>query len=132
MQEDENMNRLLTAGRTIEQPLRIPFIAAIILFTNIHKPDFTLEILSKIGDVLQKHVDAGSWREVKLYMRLLGCLQGLFEGDGIFPLLEQFFERAADLQMQSSEDVSVANIIFSKISNKCCSHWAWSSSKSSF
>jgi nuclear cap-binding protein subunit 1 len=41
-------------------------------------------------------------------MRLLGCLQGLFEGDGIFPLLEQFFERAADLQMQSSEDVSIS------------------------
>jgi nuclear cap-binding protein subunit 1 len=105
---------LLTAGRTIEQPLRIPFIAAIILITNIHKPEFTLEILNKIGDVLQKHVEAGSWREVKLYMRLLGCLQGLFEGDGIFPLLEQFFERAADLQMQSSEDVSVIDILSPK------------------
>ncbi len=92
--------------RTIEQPLRIPFIAAIVLTMNTHKPEFTTEILKKISDGLQKHVDAGSWREAKLYMRLLGCLQGMFEGDGIFPLLEQFFERAADLQMQSSEDVS--------------------------
>ncbi|KAI9872990.1 MAG: hypothetical protein M1823_008031, partial [Watsoniomyces obsoletus] len=89
---------------TIEQPPRIPFIAAIILITNTQKPEFTPEILTKISDALQKHINAGSWRAVKLYMRLLGCLQGLFEGDGIFPLLEQFFERAADLQMQSSED----------------------------
>ena len=92
--------------RTVEQPFRIPFIAAIILHMNTHKPEFTPEILKKISEILQKHVNAGSWREAKLYMRLLGCLQGMFEGDGIFPLLEQFFERAADLQMQSSEDVS--------------------------
>lgn len=107
----EHLDNLLTAYRTVEQPLRIPFIAAIILNINIQKPEFTPEILNKIGGVLQEHVNSGSWREVKLYMRLLGCLQGLFDGDGIFPLLEQFFERAADLQMQSSEDVSQIDIL---------------------
>jgi nuclear cap-binding protein subunit 1 len=92
--------------------LRIPFIAAIILFVNARKPEFTPEILTRISEALQKQINAGAWRNVKLYMRLLCCLQTLFEGDGIFPLLEQFFERAADLQMQSSEDVSVISYWF--------------------
>ena len=114
----------LTSDRTTEQPLRIPFIAAIILITNTLKPEFTLEILNKVSDALQKHINAGSWREVKLYMRLLGCLQGLFGGDGIFPLLEQFFERAADLQMQSSEDVSLLKHPYVKATDQSRSHWA--------
>ena len=56
--------------------------------------------------MLQKHIDLGQWREVKLNLRLLGCLQGMFEGDGVFPILDELFSRAADLQMKSSEDVS--------------------------
>jgi nuclear cap-binding protein subunit 1 len=121
----------LTLRRPAEQPFKIPFVAAIVLTVNTLKPEFTSEILAKVGATLQKHVDAGLWREVKLYMRLLGCLQGMFEGDGIFPLLEQFFERAADLQMQSSEDVSILVRFWDNETDQGRSHWAWSSSKSS-
>ncbi|KIX98015.1 uncharacterized protein Z520_06094 [Fonsecaea multimorphosa CBS 102226] len=88
----------------IEQPLKIPFVAAILLVANVQKPEFTSEVLVKVGEALQKQLSIGAWREVKLYLRLLGCLQGIFEGDGIFPLLEELFSRAADLQMKSSED----------------------------
>jgi nuclear cap-binding protein subunit 1 len=92
--------------RTVEQPLKIPFIAAIVLLANVQKPEFTAEILQKVGNALQKRLDTGSWREVKLYLRFLGCLQGLFENEGVFIILEDLFSRAVDLQTQSSEDVS--------------------------
>ena len=65
----------------------------------------------KAGSVIQEHLDVGAWREVKLILRFLGCLQGLFEGDGVFPILEELFSRAVDLQTASTEDVS---LIFSE------------------
>lgn len=92
--------------RTVEQPLKIPFIAAIVLLANVQKPEFTSEILQKVGNTLQRRLETGSWREVKLYLRFLGCLQGLFEDEGVFVILEELFSRAVDLQTQSSEDVS--------------------------
>lgn len=89
-----------------EQPLKIPFIAAIVLQTNTLKPEFTDEVLKKVGETLQKYINEGSWREVKLMLRFLACLQGLFMGDGIFPILEDLFTRAGELQANSNDDVS--------------------------
>jgi nuclear cap-binding protein subunit 1 len=63
--------------------------------------------LKKVGDALQKSLNNAIWRDVKLYLRLLGGLQGLFEGEGVFNILEDLFARAVDLQTQSSEDVSI-------------------------
>ena len=93
----------------LEQPLKIPFVAAIVLQTNTQKPEFTEEVLKKIGETLQKSINEGSWRDVKLLLRFLACLQGLFMGDGIFPFLEELFSRAAELQTASNEDVCVSN-----------------------
>lgn len=97
----------LTISLSTEQPLKIPFIAAIVLQTNTQKPEFTEEVLKKVGDALQKHIDQGLWREVKLMLRFLACLQGLFMGDGIFPILEDLFTRAGELQANSNDDVSL-------------------------
>ncbi|KIW71122.1 hypothetical protein PV04_03326 [Phialophora macrospora] len=94
----------LAVQLTVEQPLKIPFVAAIILLTNALKPEFTPEILGRVGAALQKYLNLGQWREVKLYLRLLGCLQGMFHGDGVFPVLDELFLRAAHLQTKSSED----------------------------
>lgn len=91
--------------RIVEQPLKIPFVAAIVLLANVHKPELTTDVLAKIGESLQRQLDQGVWREVKLYLRFLSCLQGMLEGDGVFTILEELFSRAADLQMKSSEDV---------------------------
>jgi nuclear cap-binding protein subunit 1 len=91
---------------TVEQPLKIPFIAAVVLVLNSQKPEFTADILKSIGNAAEKHIEAGNWREVKLFLRFLGCVQGLFEGNGVFALLEDIFSRAVDLQTASSEDVS--------------------------
>ncbi|EXJ79635.1 hypothetical protein A1O3_07914 [Capronia epimyces CBS 606.96] len=94
----------LAVQLTVEQPLKIPFVAAIVLLANVQKPELTVDVLSKVGESLQRRLDLGEWREVKLYLRFLACLQGIFEGDGIFTILEELFSRAADLQMKSSED----------------------------
>jgi nuclear cap-binding protein subunit 1 len=51
-------------------------------------------------------LERGSWREVKLLLRFLGCLQDLYDGDGVFAILDELFLRAVDLQVASPEDVS--------------------------
>jgi nuclear cap-binding protein subunit 1 len=89
---------------TVEQPFKIPWIASVILLANARKPEFGAEVIKKIGDVLQKNINEGNWREVKLYLRFLACLQGALSDEGIFPLLEALFQRAVDLQTASSED----------------------------
>ena len=100
----------LVIGLTFEQPLKIPFIATIVLQINTEKPDFTEEVLKKLGESLQQNVNDGEWRNVKLLLRFLACLQSLFMGDGIFPLLESLFTRAAELQTASNEDVRTHRI----------------------
>lgn len=79
------------------------------LVVNPSKPELAQVILEKAGIVIQEHLEVGAWREVKLVLRFLGCLQGLLEGDGVFPILEELFSRAVDLQTASSEDVSLIN-----------------------
>ena len=92
-------------SRITEQPLKIPYIAAIVVVINRKKPEVTGEILAKVGSNLQNFLKAGEWRGVKLLLRFLGCVQGLLEGDGVFPILGELFDRAVDLQTASSEDV---------------------------
>ena len=81
-------------------------MAAIVLAANPKKPEVAEEILSRAGKAMQEHLRAGAWREVKLVLRFFACLQGLLDGDGVFPILEDLFSRAVDLQTASSEDVS--------------------------
>lgn len=90
----------------MEQPFKIPFVAAVVLALAPQKPEASQEILSRSARAIQEHLTAGAWREVKLVLRFLGCMQGMLEGDGVFPILEELFSRAADLQTASSEDVS--------------------------
>ncbi|KAJ5279914.1 hypothetical protein N7478_005286 [Penicillium angulare] len=89
----------------LEQPMKIPFVAAIILVAYNLKAELGAEVLKKAGAALQKYIDSGSWREVKLLLRFFAGLQPLFESDGVFPLLEELFARAVDLQTASSEDL---------------------------
>lgn len=97
----------------LEQPLKIPFVASTVLVANALKPEVVSDVLKKFGESLQAYIDSGSWREVKLLLRFLGCIQCLFEGDGVFPILEELFARAVDLQTASSEDVSSADFGYS-------------------
>ena len=91
----------------VEQPFKIPFVAAIVIVINPQNPEVAQELLARAAKAMQEHLETGHWREVKLVLRLLACLQGLLEEDGVFPLLEELFSRAVDLQTASSEDVSI-------------------------
>ncbi|OQE21091.1 hypothetical protein PENSTE_c012G04663 [Penicillium steckii] len=106
--EDEELKDTLvniSLDLVLEQPMKIPFVAAVTLAIHNLKPEISAEVLKKAADLLQKYIDLGSWREVKLLIRFLGSLQPIFEGDGVFTLLEEFFARAVDLQTASSEDL---------------------------
>lgn len=98
---------LIRSSSILEQPLKIPFIAASVLLANPLKPELVAEVLKAATATAQRFIDTGAWREVKLVLRFLGCLQCIFENGGIFPLLEELFARAVDLQTASSEDVSL-------------------------
>ena len=90
----------------VEQPLKIPFLAAVVLVINLKKPELVQEVFEKISPNLQISLHRGAWREVKLNLRFLACLQPILRDEGVFPLLSELFDRAVDLQTASSEDVS--------------------------
>ncbi|KAL4801721.1 MIF4G like-domain-containing protein [Aspergillus unguis] len=89
----------------LEQPLKIPFVATVVLVANTIKTELAADVLKRTVERFNSHVEAGAWREVKLLLRFLGCLQCIFEGDGVFAVLEELFSRAVDLQTASSEDL---------------------------
>ena len=95
----------------VEQPFKIPFVAAIVIVINPQKSEVAQELLRRAAKAMQEYLEAGHWREVKLVLRFLACLQGLLEDDGVFPLLEELFSRAVDLQTASSEDVSILLVV---------------------
>lgn len=119
----------------VEQPLKTPFVAAVVLVVNTltYKPVATQngedmggdtamvegeseepvptsgvvdDLLGKAAAAIEEKVKAGEWRAVKLYLKLLACLQSCLEGEGVFPILDALFDRAVELQTASSEDVS--------------------------
>lgn len=106
-ESEDVRNSFINLGLQIvqEQPLKTPFFAAVVLGVNSLKPEVAGEILAKTVAETEAKVLAGEWREVKLYLKLLACLQSCLTGDGVFPLLEELFSRAVDLQTASSDDV---------------------------
>jgi nuclear cap-binding protein subunit 1 len=91
--------------RIIEQPFKIPFVAAVAFYGNDVNPAITTEALKRVAAYTQEVLDAGQWREFKLLLRFLACLQSLYEGDGIFPFLGQLFDTVVDLQSANENDV---------------------------
>lgn len=91
----------------IEQPFKIPFVAALVLAANDKNPKVTKEVLARCAQHAQNALDDGLWRQFKLILRFFACLQPAFEGDGVFPILDELFNRAADQQTASQEDVCI-------------------------
>ncbi|KAK4451871.1 MIF4G like-domain-containing protein [Podospora aff. communis PSN243] len=89
---------------SLEQPLKTPFLAAVVLVANINRPEIVDMLLAKLTAGIEAKIGVGEWRDVKLYLKLLACLQSCLGGDGVFPLLEELFSRAVDLQTASSDD----------------------------
>jgi nuclear cap-binding protein subunit 1 len=94
----------LALSLVLEQPFKIPFVAASVLCANNDKSEAAREVLVRTAILLQRHINAGEWRHVKLLLRFLACLQPLFSDDGVFGLLDELFDRAVDLQTASSDD----------------------------
>lgn len=92
---------------SLEQPLKTPFLAAVVLVANTSQPEVVDMLLAKLTRGIEAKMAEGEWRDVKLYLKLLACLSGALEGDGLFPLLEELFGKAAELQTASSDDVSL-------------------------
>jgi nuclear cap-binding protein subunit 1 len=92
----------------LEQPFKIPFVAAVVVLLNgLNRGEEAVdEMLKKVAGETEDRIARGDWREVKLLLKFLGCLQGLLEDDGVFTVLTELFERAVDLQTASSDDVS--------------------------
>ncbi|KAK2595788.1 Nuclear cap-binding protein subunit 1 [Conoideocrella luteorostrata] len=112
--DDENLRNTfvsLTLQLVVEQPLKTPFVAAVVLVANTLKPELVDEVLIHLATQIEENLATGQWREVKLLLKFLACLQGCLEGNGIFPLLEDLFMRAADLQTASSDDVIGTEIV---------------------
>lgn len=97
----------LVPQMVLEQPLKIPFVAAVVLVVNSLKPEVLEAVLARITSATEERVRDGEWRDVKLYLKFLACLQSCLDGDGLFPVLDELFNRAVDLQTASSEDVSL-------------------------
>ncbi|KAL2146482.1 hypothetical protein VTI28DRAFT_3663 [Corynascus sepedonium] len=95
----------------VEQPLKTPFVAAVVLLANAARPEVVDMLLAKLAPLVEAKIALGEWREVKLYLKLLACLQSCLEGEGVFPVLEELFARAVDLQTASSEDTIGTEIV---------------------
>ncbi|VUC36845.1 unnamed protein product [Clonostachys rosea] len=105
--DDENLRSTFTKLAMqlhLEQPLKTPFVAAVLLVANTRKSELLGEFLTKLAQSIESKIALGEWRDVKLHLKLLACLQSTLEGDGLFPLLDELFNRAADLQTASSDD----------------------------
>ncbi|OAA54218.1 cap binding protein [Cordyceps fumosorosea ARSEF 2679] len=112
--DDENLRSLyvnLVLQMVIEQPLKTPFVAAVVLVANALKPEAMEIVLERVAKDLEGAIASGQWTEVKLYLKFMACLQSNLEGDGVFPLLEELFNRAADLQTASSDDTIGTEIV---------------------
>lgn len=90
----------------VEQPFKAPFVAAVLLGVNVVRSEMVGVVLARAVEGLNAALGKGDWRVVKLYMKFLGGLQGLLEGDGVFPVLQDMLSKAVDLQTESNEEVS--------------------------
>lgn len=89
----------------IEQPFKIPFVAAVIMYIDTIKRELVTEVLEKLVLKLNDSIPKGDWREVKLLMKFLGSLQGILEGEGIWIALQDLLTKAVDLQTENNEEV---------------------------
>ncbi len=92
----------------VEQPFKIPFLAAVIVVLNglNRGEEAVAEVLARAATNVEHGVAQGNWREVKLLLKFIGGLQGVLVDEGVWPVLTELFERAVDLQTTSSDDVS--------------------------
>jgi nuclear cap-binding protein subunit 1 len=99
----------------VEQPFKIPFVAAVVLVLNTlgeKGAGVVEEVVRRVGGEVGKGVREGRWRDVKCGMKFLGGLQGALSGEGVWVLLEDVLAKAVDLQTERGEEVSSVSFDF--------------------
>lgn len=107
--EDEEVKNSffdLVIQLVVEQPFKIPFVAAVVLVVNTLKSEMVVEVLQRTTARVNEAIAKGEWREVKLLMKFLGGLQGVLEGEGIWLALQDVLTKAVELQTNNDEEVS--------------------------
>ena len=89
----------------VEQPFKVPFIAAAVLYAHQEKSELAADVIAKAGAQLQEFLNQGQWKEVKLMLRFMACLSRVYQEDGILPIMDELFSRTVDLQTASPDDV---------------------------
>lgn len=93
----------LTTCRIIEQPFKIPFVAAVTLVAAAILPEAGADILEDTHKSLQTYLDEGNFINLKLAIRFLGCCQGMYTEDGVFKLLSELLSKAEALKHAGNE-----------------------------
>jgi nuclear cap-binding protein subunit 1 len=96
----------LVERMVLEQSFKVPFVAAVVLCVNTMKGEVTGEVVNRMGERLNRAVEGGEWRDVKLVLKFLGGLQGVLEGEGVWIVLQDLLSKAVDLQTENNEEVS--------------------------
>ena len=121
--EDEELKESfyeLVAQLVVEQPFKIPFVAAVVLVANTMRKDgqaVAEEVLRRTALRTNAAIAKGEWRETKLLMKFLGSLQGLLDGEGVWTVLQDILTKAVDLQTENNEEVSLRE------KRRCWSCW---------
>lgn len=121
--EDEEVKNSffdLVIQLVVEQPFKIPFVAAVVLVVNTLKSELVKEVLGRAVMRVNAAVEGGEWREVKLLMKFLGGLQGIFDGEGVWIPIQDILERAVELQTDNNEEVCVCDLAVGYIADYDC------------
>ncbi|KAH7393172.1 nuclear cap-binding complex, subunit NCBP1/CBP80 [Cadophora sp. MPI-SDFR-AT-0126] len=108
--EDEELKESfyeLVVQLVVEQPFKIPFVAAVVLVANTMRKDgqaVAEEVLRRTALRTNAAIARGEWRETKLLMKFLGSLQGLLDGEGVWTVLQDILTKAVDLQTENNEE----------------------------
>lgn len=64
------------------------------LVANSQKPEAGKLIIEEAGRAIQQFLVEGAFTRVKLLLRFIGCVQGMLEGEGVYPLLHSIVDKA--------------------------------------
>ncbi|PUU73652.1 MIF4G like-domain-containing protein [Tuber borchii] len=87
------LNTLLSL--VVEQPFKIPFLAAAVLVINSQNAEAGKLILDEFGKAAQAYLTEGFLTSAKLVLRFLAGLQGMVEGHGLYTVLDGIVDQAA-------------------------------------
>ena len=93
--------------RVVEQPFKIPFVAAIALYANHRNADAGKTILKEFTERCQNHLDCGEWKKFKLVLRFLACSSSMISNPGLETILNSLISFAEKLASEGNNKVRV-------------------------